>query len=131
MEPEPDQLGEFAGALGAWMTRNRTKSFCIIADVEGVFVAMATLVVFERVPNPRARIRRTGDLQSVFVQPAYRGMGLGRRLVHAALTTAQSLGVSKVTADSTEDAIPFYRGLNFSRPDGLLQLVLRTQSSPG
>lgn len=125
MDPDQTRLTEFASALGAWMTRSRTSSFCTVADTGGVFVAMATLAVFDRVPNPRTRRRRTGDLQSVYVQSAYRGTGLGRRLVAAALDTARSVGVSTVTTDSTDSAISFYLGLGFSRPDGLLQLDLR------
>jgi GNAT superfamily N-acetyltransferase len=77
--------------------------------------------VFDRVPNPDDLHRRSGDVQSVFVVPEHRGLGLGRRLMEAICNAADNVGIKKLTVDSSGEAVPFYEHIGFTRSHLLLQ----------
>lgn len=113
--PQPDALREFAAALEEWMVRQGDASVCKIAVLDGEFVGMATLAIFERVPNPDDLRRLSGDVQSVFVVPERRGLGIGRKLMEAICETAAERGLRKVTVDSHDGAVPFYQQFGFTR----------------
>src|SRR5687768_2933631 len=68
---EPEPLRDFTVWLADWMTAHRDDVLCKIAVAGGELVGMAWLAIYERVPNPNQRRRRTGDVQSVFVLPQY------------------------------------------------------------
>jgi GNAT superfamily N-acetyltransferase len=58
----------------------------------------------------------TAELKRLYVRPAHRGAGLGRRLVNQVLADARSLGYQTVlleTADFMNDAHRLYRSVGF------------------
>lgn len=103
------------------MAERGDASVCKLAVLEGELVGMAWLAVFDRVPNPGALHRLSGDVQSVFVVPEHRGRGLGRRLMEAICDTADDLGIRKLTVDANDAALPFYHRLGFTHSHVLLQ----------
>jgi GNAT superfamily N-acetyltransferase len=117
---QPDVLRDFRALLGDWMARQGEASVCKIAVLGEELVGMAWLAVFDRVPNPGDEHRLSGDVQSVFVIPEHRGLGIGRQLVEAVCRAADDLGIRKLTVDSGDEAVPFYQHLGFSRSDRLL-----------
>jgi GNAT superfamily N-acetyltransferase len=117
----PEVLREFRSALVEWMTDQGDACICKIAVLEGELVGMAWLAVFDRVPNPGDLQRRSGDVQSVFVVPEYRGLGIGRQLLQAICETADNLGIRSVTVHSSEQAIPLYQLVGFTQSHLLLQ----------
>ncbi|GAA4690332.1 L-amino acid N-acyltransferase YncA [Promicromonospora umidemergens] len=119
--PSDDEAREFAGALRRWMEERGERSVCQIAVLDGDLVGMAWLAVFERAPNPGDLVRRSGDVQSVFVLPEHQGSGIGRRLMEAICAAADGLGVRKLTLDARDSAVPFYERLGFSARNGLMQ----------
>ena len=119
--PGEDEAREFAAALGRWMVAQGERSVCQVADLDGDLVGMAWLAVFERVPNPGDTVRRSGDVQSVFVVPEHQGRGIGRRLVESLCAAADDLGVRKLTVDSRDSVMPFYERLGFSARNALMQ----------
>ena len=110
---------EFATTLGTWMQANNAT--CMVADLDGELVGMAWLIVFERVPNPDARRRLGGDIQSVYVIAEHRGQGVGRRLVQALCALADERGVARVTVHSGTRTTGFYERLGFQHSGVLLQ----------
>jgi GNAT superfamily N-acetyltransferase len=119
--PSHDEARAFAGALRRWMEERGERSVCQIAVLDGELVGMAWLAVFERAPNPGDLVRRSGDVQSVFVLPEHQGCGIGRRLMEGVCATADSLGIRKLTLDARDAAVPFYERLGFSTHHGLMQ----------
>ncbi|MFD2023989.1 GNAT family N-acetyltransferase [Promicromonospora aerolata] len=119
--PSAAEAQEFAGALRQWMEERGDRSVCTIAVLDAELVGMAWLAVFERAPNPGDLVRRSGDVQSVFVLPEHQGRGIGRRLMEAVCATADALGVRKLTLDARETAVPFYERLGFSARNTLMQ----------
>ena len=126
---DPDQpAAEFAAFLSDWMTAHRDDILCKIAVLDGRLIGMAWLALYERVPNPDDRNRRTGDLQSVFVLPEHRGRGIGTQLVSAVCRAADELGIRSVTVWSSAAASALYSRLGFARRDLLLE---RHSTPPG
>jgi RimJ/RimL family protein N-acetyltransferase len=66
-------------------------------------------------PHPRATRRHVGTL-GMGLLPAYRGKGIGTRLIKAALDRARSRGMEKVELEvfgTNEPAIALYRKMGF------------------
>ena len=121
---DPDDreaLRQFTEFLAGWMTTHRDDVLCALGLAEGRLIGMAWLAIYERVPNPGNRQRRTGDLQSVFVLPQHRGQGTGRRLVSRLCAAADDLGITSITVRSNATAQEFYQRLGFARPELLLE----------
>lgn len=57
-----------------------------------------------------------GEIRTLYVRPACRGMGVGKKLVEASLTEARTLGYSRVRLDTLafmHSALTLYRALGF------------------
>ena len=113
----PGALQEFTEWLADWMTAHRNDVVCKIAIADGRLIGMAWLAIYERIPNPDDRPRRTGDVQSVFVLPEFRGHGIGRRLMTELCAAADDLRIPTVTVRSSAAAMPFYERLGFVRSE--------------
>jgi GNAT superfamily N-acetyltransferase len=93
---------------------------------------MAWLAAVERPPGPDDLHRRGGDLQSVYVVPAWRGTGLGARLVHAVVRHAAAAGMAHLTVRSGRRSRTFYLHLGFAEPELLLiRNLSRADVDPG
>ena len=63
---------------------------------------------------------RAAELKRMYILPAHRGLGLGKRLLESALETAKGLGYSTVLLDSDsrmQTAIGLYRAYGFVETD--------------
>lgn len=113
-EPDDATTAAYAEELREWMAAQGDAVVCRVAVVDGEFVGMAWLVVFERVPNIRDRHRLTGDVQSVFVLPGHRSRGIGETLVRALCQDADERGIPRVTVSANEASAELYQRVGFS-----------------
>jgi GNAT superfamily N-acetyltransferase len=103
----------FLELFSAWVTDHLSTHLTFLAEMDGDVVGMAWLMVADRVPTPARRLRRSGDVQSVYLVPERRDSGIGAALLEAVLTEARKLDLEHVTVHSSERAVPFYQRVGF------------------
>lgn len=116
---------EFEAAFTGWMRDHDGTHRALLALAAGRPVGMAWLAVVTRVPGPGVWRRLAGNLQSVYVLPAWRGYGVGGRLVVAAIGVARELELDYVSVHPSARSFPLYRRLGFADTSGVLELDLR------
>jgi GNAT superfamily N-acetyltransferase len=115
----------FVAAFATWHRDHLQDHQAFIAEADGRAVGMACLAIFERVPGPLRFVRLAGLVQSVYVIPDIRNLGIGRVLVEAVIAEARQRGLEFLIVHPSERAFPLYRRLGFAVTDSLLQLRLR------
>ncbi len=115
-------IDSFAVALGDWWVDHNRSHFAFIARSPHIgAMGMAWLALVPRVPRPGTPARYSGDIQSVFVLPDQRGLGVGAALITAATRHALDHGAGRVTVQSGRRAVPLYERLGFASSPQLLQ----------
>lgn len=114
---------EYERRLADWFAAHRAthRPFVAVSEESGDAVGMTWLAVQDRVPTPGvAGTRTSADIQSVYVDPAFRGQAIARRLVEYVLAVAAADGVEHVTVHSRARAVPVYERAGFEHSDELL-----------
>lgn len=123
VDPSPSrrEVDEFADALSTWMTGQDDSLVVEVAVADGEIVGMAWRVLFERAPDFVDRQRLTADIQSVYVTPAHRNRGIGRRLVDGLCEAADARGVPRILVTASARSVPLYARSGFESSPLLLQ----------
>ena len=112
----------YRSAMTAFAEAHPESHRCVVAERDGRVLGMAWLGLVGRPPAPdRPDGRLTGDVQTVYVHPEVRGLGVAGRLVTALLDVADDLGVERVSVHSSVDGERLYRRLGFGDARLLLQ----------
>ncbi len=96
----------------------------VVAEIEGEIVGTLQLTL---IPNLTMQGGRRALVEAVFVNEAYRGLGIGRKLMHWAIDTARESGccmVQLTTNKQREAAHRFYESLGFAGSHTGMKLVL-------
>lgn len=121
LSPSGQEVDEFADALSIWMTRQGDSLVVEVAVADDRVVGMAWMVLFERAPDFADRQRLTADIQSVYVSPAHRNHGIGRRLVDALCDAADARGVPRTLVTASARSVHLYERSGFESSPLLLQ----------
>lgn len=116
--------GEFESQMRGWMERHRDTHLGYLATQDAVAVGCAWLCVIDRIPGPAKFVRRAGVLQSVFVRPARRNVGVGSDLVRLVIEEARAMDLDYLSVHPSERSATFYQRLGFDNPDRTLELRL-------
>jgi GNAT superfamily N-acetyltransferase len=119
-----DEAG-YRVALEEWMAAHEASHLAFVALRGPTVIAMAWLAIVERIPGPEHFARRSGDVQSVYVDPAERGRSVGTQLVQVVVQHARELGLAHLSLHPSERSVPMYERLGFESADRLLYLHLR------
>ncbi|WP_345801674.1 GNAT family N-acetyltransferase [Microbacterium sp. AZCO] len=114
---------DYERRLGDWLAENRRthRAFIAVSEADGNAIGMTWLAVQERVPTPGVDgVRTSADIQSVYVDPEFRGQGIGRKLVEYVMRVAAAEGVEHVTVHSRARAVPMYKRAGFEQSTDLL-----------
>lgn len=94
----------------------------------GRLIASAAGSIAHRLPTPRSLLGRSGYVQWVYTEPAFRGQGIARRAMVALLEWFDAQEVASVELHATEAAEPLYRSLGFG--DGGPKALRRRRPQP-
>jgi GNAT superfamily N-acetyltransferase len=99
-----------------WLEMRRFPDYvCYFAEVGGEVVGTLSLNVF---PVLSGAMHAEAIAEAVVIRPAFRGRGLGRAMMRAALDLAAQKGAYKLALSSNLrrlDAHRFYEGMGFTR----------------
>lgn len=96
-----------------WMAARGPRHPVIVAESDGAVVGWGSLNVF----NPRPAYQHVADF-SVYVERAWRGRGVGRRLLERLVELARGIGYHKMvlsTFPTNTAGVRLYERLGFSR----------------
>jgi len=102
---DPAALADWLATYGetaqtAFIARSDTRVF--VAEVDDRIVGFATMIIGSA--NPATRETGGAEIPRIYLLPGAQGVGLGRRLVEAAIAEARALGLSHVWLDHMQDA---------------------------
>lgn len=121
--PQPDP--GFSDRFELWFrTEIRHRTFWL-AKVDGASVGMVNLLTFTRMPAPGRPGGGWGYLGNMYVVEAHRNAGIGRLLLDALVSHANTEGLERVVLKPTERSVSFYRRAGF---DTANELLLRPRS---
>ncbi len=107
----------FEDRFEEWFAREADQRVTWIASVADEPVGMLNLLVFTRMPRPRAadevRAGQWGYVANVYVRPQHRGAGLGELLVAAATSYADARGFARVVLSPSPLSVPLYERAGF------------------
>ena len=99
-----------------------------LAIDQGSIAASCMACLFQTAPLPSCLTGKTAELLNVYTLPNYRRMGLAETLIRRMLDALQARGVEKVQLDYTDDGLPLYEKLEFTRLPYEMQLKLPVKS---
>jgi GNAT superfamily N-acetyltransferase len=95
-----------------------------LAEADGAAVGTISVQRVAAVPTPWQTTRGWGYVTSVQVAPDWRGRGVGRLLMNAALAWAREGGLELVHLWPSPDSVAFYRAVGFSPAVSAMELWL-------
>ena len=91
---------------------------------QGEIVSTCMACLFQTAPLPSCASGKAAELLNVYTLSGYRRMGLAETLIRMLLEELQQRGVEKVLLDYTDDGLPLYEKLGFTRLPYEMQLKL-------
>lgn len=114
----------FALRFDDWLRREADQRLTWLGYAGGEPVGMLNVVVFTRMPWPRADgVDRPGHwayLANFYVAPAHRGGGLGSRLLDACTRHADEQRFARIVLSPSERSVPLYARAGFAPATGLM-----------
>lgn len=128
----PEDAARWRAAYRTWLSSRLNGSDCVqILAAEhkesGQVLGCATAIIDQRAPAPGCLNGLSGWVQSVAVEPQWRGRGIARHLMQHLLRWFANRGVGCVVLQSTATAGTLYQGLGFAVSDECL--LIRQEAS--
>ena len=118
----------FEARFEKWFLAEADRRITWVAELGDALVGCVSLFDYRRMPAPDRADSGWGYLSNMFVLTPYRGAGIGRMLLDAAIEAAEHRGYARVVLAPSIRSIPFYERVGFvhAGPDaGPDQLMVR------
>src|SRR5262249_26511156 len=125
--PATQDLNAFAARCSDWMhsrLHDGSRWTAWLAERDGRIVGTLWVQIIEKLPNPGAESEVHAYISNFFIVPEARNVGVGTRLLHAAVAHCKAHGVDNVFLWPSERSIPLYHRAGFESPTNLLALNL-------
>ena len=115
----------FDDVFAEWFAREAHQRVTWLAEDDGRVLGMLNLLVFTRMPRPRAadapsHPQRCGYVANVYVVSGERDRGIGRLLLDAATAHADAHGFARLVLSPSERSVPFYERAGFAPATSLM-----------
>ena len=120
-----EETAQFLARCTEWMRTHlrRDDWFCWVVEDAGQIVGAIWLHIFEKVPNPwPGEAEHNGYITNFFVKAEFRGRGLGRELLNAALAVCKQHNTEAVVLWATTESRPIYERAGFKVPIRIMEL---------
>jgi GNAT superfamily N-acetyltransferase len=122
--PGKEDLGDLTPYLAALLEITDSAGDLLVAEVDGKVVGVCQLIVFRHFQSKGGLC---AELESMHVHPDWRGEGIGRQLLKAAVDRARQLGCYRLQLTSNNerpDAHRFYESMGFHASHRGFKLLL-------
>ena len=128
----PEDAARWRATYRTWLSNRLSESDCVqVLAAEhresGQVLGCATAIIDQRAPAPGCLNGLSGWVQSVVVEPQWRGRGIARQLMQHLLRWFANRGVDSVVLQSTAAAGTLYQALGFAVSDE--RLLIREEAS--
>lgn len=103
----------FEQRMSDWLAREGERRTTWLARIEGLPVAMASMLEYRRMPRPGLPDSRWGYISNMFVRDEHRGGGIGSALLRELICAARERGYARLVLSPSEEAIGFYQRAGF------------------
>ena len=115
----------FDDVFAEWFAREAGQRVTWLAEDDGRVLGMLNLLVFTRMPRPRAtdapsHPQQWGYVANVYVVPGDRDRGIGRLLLGAVTAHADAQGFARLVLSPSKRSVPFYERAGFAPATSLL-----------
>ena len=109
----------------AWNTFANNNDYHIIVAVYGAHVVATAALIIER----KVDYRIAGHIEDVVVSREHRGSGMGSVLIKKLIEIAKREKCYKVILNCSDENVPFYHKLGFSKRDNGMIVVFHRESN--
>jgi GNAT superfamily N-acetyltransferase len=113
--------------LGPMLASGEYVGWLAVAE-SGAVVAGAGVQVRWLLPLPETFVDREALIVNVYVQPAYRRLGLARRLMAAVLDWCREQSIERVSLHASSMGRPLYESLSFTPTNEMVRLLKGVES---
>ena len=92
----------------------------VLAEVDGHCIGTAIAFYYLSVPSSRNHTGKNAYITSVFVEPAYRRLGIASEMLRQIVDRAQAYGCINIMLTATEMGKPLYEKLGFIQTPGAM-----------
>lgn len=130
--PEQTNFEEFASAVGNFFSNRieERKLAVFVAEVDGLLVSNLWVEIVDKVPSPNVSMGAWGYVTNVYTEPAYRGSGIGTKILEVAIRWASLKRLELLIVWPSENSVDFYRRAGFSSNPMLMELGLPERFRP-
>lgn len=114
----------FVAEFEQWWAETEDRRRTWIASGPVGVIGMVSMTVFTRMPSPGEPAKQWAYVGQVWVDPAYRRMGIARTMMTEAIAWARHALMERIVLNPSEMSRPLYAGLGFRSAADLLRLDL-------